>query len=59
MHNTPENEVCTLTLVDDAGNKVIIRIHRDAAIAEWLDAFRKLLLFQQFSPENIVARLGD
>lgn len=58
MNNT-QNQMCTLTLVDDAGNKVIMHIHRDANITEWLEAFRKLLLFQQFSPENIVARLGD
>lgn len=59
MNNTPQNEICTLTFVDDAGNKVEIRIHRDANLTEWLEAVRKILLFQQFCPENINAYFGE
>jgi hypothetical protein len=51
--------MCILSLVDDAGNKVEIRIHRDANLTEWLEAVRKILLFQQFCPANINAYFGE
>jgi len=53
------NKMCRLILKDPNGGKVEILINEDTTIDAWIEAFRKILSFQQFHPNNIEERIGD
>jgi len=54
-----QNKMCRLILKDPCGGKVEILIDENETIDAWIEAFRKILSFQQFHPNNIVERIGD
>lgn len=53
------DKLCKFTLEDENGNTVTIFVPADSHISKWIDAFRRVLRFQEFDQQTITAYLGD
>lgn len=52
-------DLCKLKMTDEKGNNLEIFVPTDSDITVWIEAFRRILKFQEFHEQNIAAFLGD